>query len=205
MEFVGQAIRGWSPAYVVVSTYIREEFQVSNRAKWVVDKSHSLVEFSIKHMMFATVKGQFTEFEGVIEGDPADLTTATFSATIKTASINTRDQQRDDHLRSADFFDAENHPEITYVSRQVTKTGENSYKILGDLTIRGVTQPVELTAEMTGTGKDPWGGTRMGVSAEGKISRKDFGLTWNAMLETGGILVGDEVRLHIEVEAVKQE
>ena len=169
---------------------------------WKVDPAHSLVEFSVRHMMFATVKGRFSTFEGVIKGDPKDLTNATFEATIDAASIDTREGQRDNHLRSADFFDVEKFPKITFRSTQVTKTGDNTYKVTGDLTIRGVTRPVTLDVEFTGQGKDPWGNQRIGLSAKGSINRKDFGLTWNAPLEAGGFLVGDKVDLSIEVEAV---
>jgi len=172
--------------------------------KWVVDASHTNVEFSVKHMMIATVRGRFGEVEGVIEGDPADLSSARFEATINAASIDTRQSDRDNHLRSADFFDVENHPKITFKSTRVEKTGENEYKVTGDLTIRGTTRPVTLDLTFEGRGKDPWGGERIALSATGKINRKDFGLTWNAALETGGVLVSDEVKLDLNVEAVLQ-
>ncbi len=172
--------------------------------KWVVDPTHTNVEFSVKHMMIATVRGRFSEVEGVIEGDPSDLTTARFEATINTKSIDTRQEDRDNHLRSADFFDVENHPKITFKSTSVEKVGENQYKVTGDLTIRGVTRPVTLDTTFEGRGKDPWGGERIALTAKGAINRKDFGLTWNAALETGGVLVSDEVKLEINVEAVLQ-
>lgn len=172
--------------------------------KWVVDSSHTNVEFSVKHMMIATVRGRFSEVEGVIEGDPSDLTSARFEATINAASIDTRQNDRDQHLRSADFFDAENHPTISFKSTGGEKTGENEYKITGDLTIRGETRPVTLDVTFEGQGKDPWGGERIALTARGKINRKDFGLTWNAALETGGVLVSDEVKLELNVEAVLQ-
>lgn len=172
--------------------------------KWVVDPTHTNVEFVVRHMMISSVRGRFSEVEGVIEGDPSDLTSARFEATINAKSIDTRQDDRDQHLRSADFFDVENYPTITFKSTSVEKTGDDEYKIAGDLTIRGTTRPVTLDATFEGRGKDPWGGERIGLSARGKINRKDFGLTWNAALETGGVLVSDEVRLEINVEAVLQ-
>ncbi|HLT57976.1 MAG TPA: YceI family protein [Limnochordales bacterium] len=177
---------------------------MSTITHWKVDPSHSLVEFSVRHMMFATVKGRFSKFDAVIKGDPNDLTSATFEATIDAASIDTRDEQRDGHLRSADFFDVEKFPNLTFRSRQVTKTGDNTYQVVGDLTIRDVTRPVTLDVEFTGQGKDPWGNQRIGLRAKTSINRKDFGLTWNAPLEAGGFLVGDKVDITIEVEAVGQ-
>ncbi|HLS90190.1 MAG TPA: YceI family protein [Limnochordia bacterium] len=172
--------------------------------KWVVDPTHTNVEFVVRHMMISSVRGRFSQVEGVIEGDPDDLTTGRFEATIDAASIDTRQEDRDQHLRSADFFDVENHPKITFKSTSVEKTGENQYKVTGDLTIRGTTRPVTLDVTYEGRGKDPWGNERIGLSAQGKINRKDFGLTWNAALETGGVLVSDEVRLEIHTEAVLQ-
>lgn len=172
--------------------------------KWVVDASHTNVEFAVKHMMIATVRGRFSAVEGVIEGDPADLTEARFEATIDANSIDTRNDDRDQHLRSAEFFDTENHPKITFKSTGGQKTGDDEYKITGDLTIRGVTRPVTLDVTYEGRGKDPWGGERIALTAKGKINRKDFGLTWNAPLETGGVLVSDDVKLEINVEAVLQ-
>ncbi|MBO8142379.1 MAG: polyisoprenoid-binding protein [Firmicutes bacterium] len=174
-------------------------------ARWNVDPSHSLVEFAVRHMMFATVKGRFGKVEGYIQGNPDDLTDAVFEASIDTASIDTREENRDAHLRSADFFDVAKFPQITFRSREVAKTGDNTYKVTGDLTIRDATRPVTLDVEMTGQGKDPWGNQRMGLSARTSINRKDFGLTWNAPLEAGGWLVGDKVDITIEVEAVRQQ
>ena len=169
---------------------------------WKVDPAHSLVEFAVRHMMFATVKGRFSGVDGVIKGDPSDLTKASFEATIDVNTIDTREAQRDAHLRSADFFDAEKFPTIKFRSTSVTRTGDNTYKVTGDLTIRDVTKPITLDVEFTGQGKDPWGNQRIGLSAKGSINRKDFGLTWNAPLEAGGFLVGDKVDISIEVEAV---
>nr|PZN71926.1 MAG: polyisoprenoid-binding protein [Bacillota bacterium] len=173
------------------------------KSVWVVDNAHSLAEFSVRHMMIATVKGRFTEVEGRIEVDPADFTTASIEGSVKTASINTADSARDDHLRSADFFDAQNYPTLTFKSTKIERAGDG-YKMTGDLTIRGVTKPVTFDVEFAGTGRDPWGNERLGFSASGKINRKDFGLTWNAVLETGGVLVGEEVKIELHIEATKQ-
>ncbi len=173
------------------------------KSVWVIDNSHSLAEFSVKHMMIATVKGRFTQVEGRIEVDPEDITGAVFEGSVAVASINTADSARDDHLRSADFFDAENHPTLTFKSTKVERDGDG-YKMTGDMTIRGVTKPVTFDLEFEGTGKDPWGNERIGFSATAKINRKDFGLTWNAALETGGVLVGEQVKIELHLEATKQ-
>lgn len=174
-------------------------------ARWALDPSHSLIEFAVRHLMISTVKGRFGAFEGVITADPNDLTNAAIEVNIDVASIDTRDAKRDEHLRSADFFDAARFPQITFKSRKVSRAaGAGEYSVLGDLTIRGVTRPVTLEAAFSGRGKDPWGNERAAFSATGSIDRKDFGLTWNAALETGGVVVGDQVKISIEVEAVRQ-
>lgn len=167
--------------------------------QWQVDRSHAMVEFSVKHMGIMTVRGSFSDVEGTIEtedGKPVGL-----QAKIGIASIGTRDEGRDTHLRSPDFFDADNHPHITFQSTKVVDRGGNKYAVTGDLTIRGATHPVELTMEATPAVKDPWGNTKMGVVMDGTINRKQWGLEWNVLLEGGGFLVGEDVRLHIEVEA----
>ncbi len=173
-------------------------------SKWVVDASHTTVEFSVKHMMFTTVKGQFATVEGVLEGDPTDLTSAVVTASVDVASITTRDAQRDGHLKSADFFDAENYPKLTFKSKRFEAKGDGEYKAYADLTIHGVTKEVAFDVTYDGSGKDPWGNTRIGLSAGAKINRKDFGLNWNAALEAGGFLVGDSVTIEIHLEAVQQ-
>jgi polyisoprenoid-binding protein YceI len=155
-------------------------------------------------MMISTVKGRFSGVAGTIEGDLPNLTTARIEATIDVATIDTREAQRDGHLRSADFFDAEKFPQITFRSTRIHAASDNEYKLAGDLTIRGVTREVVLDATFEGIGKDPWGNERAGFSAEATIDRKDFGLVWNAVLETGGILVGDKVKMGIQVEAIRQ-
>lgn len=165
-----------------------------------VDRSHSDVGFKIKHMMISNVKGNFNTFTGVIEYDEKTKTIKALSGKIDVNSINTENEKRDNHLKSPDFFDAAKFPEITFVLTKVE--GEDAY---GDLTIHGVTKNVKLELENNGTATDPWGNQRMGLSLEGKINRKDFGLAWNKTLETGGLLVGERVNLEIELEAILQK
>lgn len=173
-------------------------------ATWQIDAGHSLVEFAVKHMMFTTTKGRFGEFSGTIAYDGANVADSTVAVEIAAASIDTRDEKRDGHLRSADFFDTETFPTIYFSSIRVEPTGGETFKVYGDLTIRGVTRPSVLDAEVTGQGKSPWGQEVIGFSATTKFKRSEFGLEWNAALETGGVLVGDEVKIAIEIEASKQ-
>lgn len=173
-------------------------------AKWVVDGSHSEVGFSVRHMMIATVKGRFTKVEGTLEFDPENIAAATFEGKIEAGSIDTRDENRDNHLRSADFFDVENNPYLTFSNTKVTKVDGNEFTLVGDLTIRGTTKQVTLAAEFAGVNVDPWGNTKAGFSATAKISRKEWGLNWNAALEAGGVLVSDEVKLIVDLEVLKQ-
>lgn len=174
----------------------------SSATTWKIDPTHTSVEFSVKHLMISTVKGRFADVEGTVtvpNGTPAG---SSVEATIKTASIDTRNEQRDGHLRSADFFDVESFSDITFKSTSISGTPD-AFKVTGDLTIRGVTKPITLDATLEGTGKDPWGGTRMGFSASGKFDRREFGLVWNQALETGGVAVGHDVKLHIDAEVVQ--
>lgn len=173
-------------------------------SRWVVDPAHTLVQFSVRHMMISTVRGRFDRFEGHLDGDPSDLSSAKIEAVIDADSVNTGQADRDAHLRSPDFFDAENFPKITFESRRITPAGGNTYDVLGALTIRGVTRELPFRLTFEGAGKDPWGNERAGFSIEGTLNRKDFGLNWNAALEFGGVLVGDEVKITVEVEAIKQ-
>jgi polyisoprenoid-binding protein YceI len=173
------------------------------RTTWTLDPSHTTVEFVAKHMMITTVRGRFAEFEGTIVADEATLGDSSVEVTFKAASIDSRSEQRDGHLRSADFLDVETYPEVTFRSTRVEGSKEK-FKVTGDLTIRGVTRPITLDVTFEGTGKDPWGGTRSSFSASGKFDRRDFGLTWNVALETGGILVSNEVKIQIEAQAVLQ-
>ena len=171
-------------------------------AVWKLDPSHSTVEFSAKHMMFTTVKGRFADVEGTVtvNGDTPD--TAVVEATMKAASIDTGTEQRDQHLRSADFLDAEKYPDVAFTSTQFTGTNER-FTMTGDLTIRGTTKSVTLDVTYEGAGTDPWGGERMGFSADGKIDRRDFALTYNQVLEAGGVLVSNEIKLHIDAQLVR--
>jgi polyisoprenoid-binding protein YceI len=171
---------------------------------WKLDPVHSVVEFKVKHMMISNVKGQFTGVNGVLELDESDPAKSHVEATIDAATIDTRDAQRDTHLKSADFLDVEKYPTLSFRSESVKRTGPDEGTVTGDLTIHGVTREVALQVEgPTSPNKDPWGNMRVGLSATTKISRKEFGLTWNAALETGGLLVGDEVTITLDVQFVK--
>ena len=172
------------------------------RTAWKLDPTHSLVEFSAKHLMITTVKGRIADVVGTIYTDEKDPRKSSVEATLKAASIDTRTDQRDQHLRSADFLNAEVYPEITFRSTRIEGDKEN-FKLTGELTIRDVTKPVTLEVQFEGTIKDPWGGERVGFSGTGKIDRRDFGLTWNQALETGGVVVGNEIKINLEVQAVK--
>lgn len=171
---------------------------------WNIDPAHSVAEFKVKHMMISNVKGQFAGIKATLTLDEADITNSYVEGSIDVASINTREPQRDTHLKSADFFHVEQHPTLSFKSTRITRKADGELAVAGDLTIRGVTKNAVFTVEgPTPPGKDPWGNTRLGVSATTKINRKDFGLTWNAALETGGILVGDEVTITLDLEFIK--
>lgn len=170
---------------------------------YTIDPAHSAVHFSVRHMMLSNVRGEFTRLSGTIKFDPADPAHSSIEASIETASISTRDEKRDGHLKSADFLDVEKFPAITFRSKQIT-VGNDDAKVTGDLTIHGVTREVTLDIEGPSVEvKDPWGKQRVGATATTKLNRKDFGLTWNAALETGGVMVGDEVKVTIDIEAVR--
>ena len=170
---------------------------------WKIDNAHSLVEFSVRHMMISTVRGRFERFSGTVEFNENDPAASSVDVQIEAASINTNEPQRDNHLRSADFFEAETYPHLTFKSTRVEKVDENNGRIYGELTIRNVTRPVVLETEYNGQAKSPWGSTSAGFTANTKINRKDWNLVWNQALETGGVLVGDEIKIHIELEIVK--
>jgi len=171
---------------------------------WNIDPAHSAAEFKVKHMMISNVKGSFNGISGTLIEDTADPTRSQIDATIDIGTLNTGDAQRDTHLKSADFFHHEQHPHMTFKSTKVEKKGEGEYAVTGDLTMHGITRPVTFAVEgPSAPGKDPWGNTRIGLSATTKIHRKDFGLTWNAALETGGILVGDDVQISLDVQFIK--
>ena len=178
--------------------------QFPKAGTWALDPAHTTIEFEAKHLMVAKVRGRFTEFEGAlrIADDP---TQSSVTVTIKAATLDTQTQQRDDHLRSADFLEVDKYPDIAFASTVVEHDKDDDWKISGDLTIHGVTRPVTLKTEYSGQTADPWGGQRAAFSAETRIDREDWGLTWNQALEAGGWLVSKEIRIRLEVEAVLQE
>ena len=172
---------------------------------WTLDGAHTQTQFKVRHMMISNVTGEFTKITGSFQYNPADPALSVVEATIDASSIETREANRDAHLKSADFFDVENYPNLTFKSKRFEKAGKGEYKVTGDLTIRDVTREVVLDVEgPTDELKDPWGNSRIGVTATTHINRKDFGLTWNVALEAGGILVGDDIKITIEAEFTKQ-
>lgn len=174
----------------------------SAKTKWVLDPAHSEITFRVKHLMISNVKGEFRKVSAEIIGN--DLSTASIRASIDAASISTNEGDRDNHLRSADFFDVENHPELTFEGTSFVKLDDDNYALKGKLTIKGISKEVAFEVEFGGIGKDPWGNEKAGFSLQGKINRKDWGLNWNAALEAGGVLVSDEVRIDAELQFVKQ-
>jgi len=171
---------------------------------WNIDPAHSAAEFKVKHMMISNVKGKFTGLSGVLKLDETDYTHSVVEASIPTASISTGDEKRDGHLKSADFFDAEKFPAMTFKSKNIDSEGGPNYSVAGDLTIHGVTKSVTLAVEdVSQPSKDPWGNTRLGLSGSTKINRKDFGLVWNSALESGGVLVGEDVTISLDIQFVK--
>ena len=172
--------------------------------KWAIDPTHSEIGFKVKHMMFTNVSGQFDNYEGSITtvDDTFENANIEFSGDIN--SVNTGNTDRDNHLKSADFFDGENHPKLTFKSTSFKKIDDNNYELTGDLNIRGISKSVKFPVEFSGMMTDPWGNTKVGLNISGKINRKDWGLNWNAALETGGVLVSEEVRLDIELQFAKQ-
>lgn len=174
------------------------------KTTWAIDPTHSEIGFKVKHMMFTNVSGKFNLFDADIENEEENFETAAINFSAEVNSINTGNDDRDNHLRSADFFDVENFGKLTFKSTNVKKVNEGEYKISGDLTIKDVTKSITLDTEYSGLMKDPWGNTKIGLSLNGKINRKEFGLTWNAALETGGVLVGEDIKLNAEVQFVKQ-
>lgn len=171
---------------------------------WKFDQAHSSVEFSVRHMMFATVRGRFTRAEADLTYDRENPANSSVAVRIDVKSVDTNEPARDEHLRTSDFFDAATYPLLTFNSRKVTRKGKDRLDIAGDLTIRGVTREVILDTEITGSGVDPEGNERIGFSARTTVNRKDFGVSWNAALEAGGFLVGDEVKIYIETQAVRE-
>jgi polyisoprenoid-binding protein YceI len=187
-----------------MSTTTAAALPQTSTTTWNIDPAHSVAEFKVKHMMIANVKGQFSKVSGALVLDESDLANSRIEASIEAASVHTRDEQRDAHLKSADFFDVEKFPTLTFKSKGISVVKDGELSVEGDLTIRGVTRKVRFAVEgPTPPTKDPWGNTRVAISASTRINRKDFGLTWNAALETGGLLVGDEVTITLDVEFVK--
>ena len=170
-----------------------------------IDTAHSSAQFKVRHMMIANVKGEFDKVSGTVNFDPANPTASTVEASIDVSTISTRDEQRDGHLKSADFLDVEKYPTITFKSKKVTAISGDSFNVVGDLTIRDVTKEVTLNVEeLTGEAKDPWGNMRRGATAKTRVNRKDFGMSFNVALEAGGFLVGEDVDLTIDVEMIRQ-
>ncbi len=170
---------------------------------WNLDTVHSGINFSVRHMVVSKVRGRFAKFSGHVTLDEGDLTRSTVEATIDASSIDTGTAQRDEHLKSADFFDVEHFPQIRFRGTGIEKVGTDHYRLRGELTIRDVSREIALDVEYGGRGKDPWGNERVGFTARGALDRKDFGLKWNQALETGGVLVSDRVELELELQAVK--
>lgn len=184
-------------------TTSKQETQAIPAGRWQVDPAHSSVEFRVKHMMIATVKGRFTQFEGVLEAGEDRSVQA--RGTVQAASIDTQEPRRDEHLRSPDFFDVATYPEISFLSTDILSTGDAGLRVKGELTIHGVTKPAELTGRVQGAGVDPWGNQRVALEVYGEISREQFGLTWNQALDAGGVLVSDRVEIEVDVSAVKAD
>jgi len=172
---------------------------------FIIDQAHTQIGFAVKHMMVSTVRGQFRQYRGSVQIDPADFTQSRFEGEVDVASIDTGNAQRDDHLRTSDFFDAPNHPQITFRSSRVEPRSESEFVVHGDLTIRGVTKPIALDVEFHGTSKNPLGKTVAGLTARSTINRRDFGVSYNAILEAGGVAVGEKVKLEIEAEFTAAE
>lgn len=171
--------------------------------KWAIDPSHSKIGFKVKHLMISNVLGSFKTFEGQVSTVGNDFATSNITFSLDTASVDTEIADRDAHLKSADFFDVENHPKITFEGNGLKDLGDDLFDLTGNLTIKGVTHPVTLSVEYGGINADPWGNVKAGFSITGKINRKDWGLTWNAALEAGGVLVGEEVKINCDIELVK--
>lgn len=171
--------------------------------KWALDATHSEIQFKVKHLMISKVTGQFQKFDATVETEGDDLGTAKVSFTADVSSISTNNEQRDGHLKNSDFFDAENHPQITFVSSKLEKLDDEQYKLYGTLTMRGTSKDIVLDVEFGGMIQDPWGNTRVGFTVTGKINRKDYGVSFSMVSETGSVLLGEEVSIHAQVEFVK--
>lgn len=172
--------------------------------KWVIDPMHSEVQFKVKHLVISTVTGSFKNFEGTVESEGDDFASAKIEFSLDINSVDTGQEQRDGHLKSADFFDAEKYPHITFKSTSITKESDDDYKLTGDLTIKGITKPVTLEVEHGGIATDFYGNTKAGFEVKGKINRKDFGLTWDGVTEAGSIVVGEDIKLTANIQLAKQ-
>lgn len=177
--------------------------ETATKTTWNIDPTHSEIQFKVKHLVISTVTGHFRQFAGTVETEGDDFATGSIHFEADTASVDTNQTQRDEHLRSAEFFDSEQYPKMTFQSTRVEKTGDESYRITGDLTIKGITRPVELKAEYGGSMTDFYGNYKSGFEISGKINRKEFGLTWDAVTEAGGIVVGDDVKLALNVQIAR--
>ncbi|AKA48571.1 hypothetical protein IX51_05060 [uncultured archaeon] len=177
----------------------------TTKTVWKADATHSSAEFSVRHMMISTVKGRFKDINVEYEGDVDDLTRGVARVEIGTSSVETLDPDRDNHLRSDDFFNSEKFPKMSFVSKKIESVGNSKYKITGDLTVRDVTKEITLDGEYEGNAKDPWGNERIGINVNGEIVREDFGLKWNTPLDNGGVLVGSKVKFEVRVELLKQQ
>jgi len=195
---------GWfrATAVVLVSVWVTAASARAETARYDVDPDHSTIGFSVDHMVVSKTRGQFMEYTGFIEMDPDAKTVKTIEATIKTPSITTNHQKRDAHLKSPEFFDVEKYPTMTYKMKSYHKNGDG-YTAVGDLTLHGVTKEITLAGNFNGVNKDPWGNTRAGFTAEGKVNRKDFGVNWNKALDNGGVIVGNEVLIKLDIECIK--
>lgn len=182
----------------MIDITIKKEIEIMT--KWNVDTTHTNVGFSVRHMMVSKVRGSFGNFQGSVEGDVNDLTGAKINFEIDVNSIDTQNEDRDNHLRSGDFFDVENYPNITFESTNIVETGKDEYDVTGHLSVKGTTKEHTFKVERTGEGVNPWGVTVVGFEGRTKISRKEYGLTWNQTLETGGVLVGDDITIDIELQ-----
>jgi polyisoprenoid-binding protein YceI len=178
---------------------------MENQLKWVLDPSHSEITFKVKHLMITNVKGEFRKFSGSIVSGTNGFNKASVEISIDAASIFTNNDDRDAHLKSPDFFDTANHPQITFKGTEFTKLDEENYQLKGSLTLKGISHPIVLDVELGGVNKDPWGNEKAGFSVSGKLNRKDWDLNWNAALETGGVLVSEEVKINAEVQFVVQK
>ena len=196
---------GWNWRLGVAATMllgVMPALAVAETARWDVDPDHSIIEFRVAHMVVSKTAGKFMDYSGFVEMDPEAKTFNTIEAAINTASVNTNQAKRDAHLRNADFFDAQKFPTMTYKMKSYKSTGDG-YTALGDLTLHGVTKEIALVGTFNGVTKDPWGNLRAGFSAEGKLNRKEFGMIWNKTLDSGGLVVGDEVQIRLDIECIK--